>query len=234
MNKEATPKAKKQKKNKPLRKHELNFFLRYKADPAKEKLRNTIILASLPVIAVIGVLASIIVNQERTKAALTAEIDQYNVICFDPVLMETYSNSYLMDEQIAILSEETEALNAFRAVRNTYPKIGSKVLETIFSCTPPSMSVTQFSCMSSKGEVSFTLTSANPVDIPEYIRTLKATGLFDSVGFNSYSDSDSSENAAASYSFGVQMHLCPSITEEEFLAQYFGTEDYSDILADND
>lgn len=207
---------------KALKNHEVNFYLKYIEDPVKKARNRAMVLYSIPVIAVAAGIASVIIGFAAQTAEVKEKIKLCDAILSDAEMLEKSIVADLNSNNSSILSDEIDAVNAFKLVKSSYPATGSEEFALIFDCVDDGMEVTSMECISSDGHITFTLTSDSPVDIPDYIRRLKATGIFETVDYVGYSGGEG-ENG---YSFTAEMVRAKVVSDDELLE--YVSDDYEE------
>ena len=194
-----------------LKRHELNFYIKYLEDPKKKRRRKEFAAAFFPALGIALLIIGSVISLKYQESSLLEQIAAQREITSS---LERISAARAAEEYTSganILRTETDRVSLFKLIRSSYPVIGTSEIETVISCSSPDMSITDISCCQSEGEMIFTLQVRNVENIPDYVRKLRATELFSQVTYSGYS-----EKADGSYTVQAVMKRQPVYEDSSF------------------
>lgn len=214
---------------KALKANELDFYAKYLVDPEKVRKRKVRLLYGTPAAALVIGLAFNIFSLMSEKKMLELEIEDQQLSMNQDMLMEDYAHSLNASETLSLLDAEVSGMELFDKVKATYPDLGSEDIYRILECTPEGVTVTQMSFLPSQGTVSLMAAFQDVTMIPEYIETLKSTGMFESTEYSGYngsktveSEEDKKREPEYNYTISVIMKIVPPETDFD-IAEYFAS-----------
>lgn len=98
--------------------------------------------------------------------------------------------SDLLDTYNALLLRDVQAAQGLTSAMASYPVVNSAVLRKVTACGGAGVSIELVSYEASSGLLRFNAVSQAVLDIPDYIRKLSATGLFEAVDYTGYDYAD--------------------------------------------
>lgn len=215
---------------KELKSHELDFYSKYIIDPKKKRRQQIILLYSLPAVVLVSYLGYTVYSLIMEKTAVEADIAEQYVILGDSGLLEGYGVSMSVSDTLAVLDGEVKGMELYKQVRDTYPTIGKDTVISLFDAAPEGVKVTSVSFTPSSGQITVQAEAADVKIIPEYIDSLKNTGILESADYSGYNRVGSvvmNEDGSVeipSYQIYVQMKVKKPVTNVDF-NEYFTTAD---------
>lgn len=98
--------------------------------------------------------------------------------------------SDMLDTYNALLLRDVQAAEGLKGAMASYPVVNSAVLRKVTACGGAGVSIELVSYEASTGLLRFNAVSEAVLDIPDYIRKLSATGLFEAVDYTGYDYAD--------------------------------------------
>lgn len=209
---------------KALKANELDFYAKYLVDPEKERKKRVMLFYITPAVVLVGGLAFNIFSLISEKKLLELEIEDQQMSINQDGLMESYVHSLDASATLSLLDAEVSGMELFDKVKATYPDFGSEEVYRILECTPPGVTVTQMNFIPSQGIVSLNAAFHDVTMIPDYIETLKSTGMFETTEYSGYAGNKADEEkkglSAYDYYISVNMKVVPPETDFD-IAEYF-------------
>lgn len=211
---------------KALKANKLDFYAKYLVDPEKERKKRVMLFYITPAVVLVGGLAINIFSLMSEKKMLELELEDQQMSINQDRLMEDYAHSVDASETLSLLDTEVSGMELFDKVKATYPDFGSKEIYRILECTPPGVTVTQMNFMPSQGIIYLNAAFHDVTMIPNYIETLKSTGMFETTEYSGYAgnktDEDKRGASAYDYTISVNMKVIPPETDFD-IAEYFSS-----------
>lgn len=213
---------------KALKANELDFYAKYLVNPEKERKKKTMLFYITPAVLLVGGLAFNIFSLLYEKKLLNLEMAEQQQAINRDGLMDEYTHSLDASATLSLLNTEVSGMELFDKVKATYPDFGSEEIYRILECTPPGVTVTQMDFTPSQGIVTLSAAFRDVTMIPDYIETLKSTGMFESTEYSGYAgnitDEEKSGISAYDYSVNVIMKLVPPETDFDIAAYFSSSE----------
>lgn len=173
---------------KALKRHQLNFYDKYLENPEKKRRQREFASAFYPVFIAAAIVLCAVLSLMYHEAVISAEFAAQREIISSGDMRAEAELAVQYSEGENIFSEETDRIALFKMIRSSYPEIGTAEIEAVIACSPKDMSITDISCTQGQGTLVFTLQVQSVEGIPDYVRSLKETGLFEDVTYSGYTE----------------------------------------------
>ena len=117
---------------------------------------------------------------------LSKEISETQTYLTDPANLAEKEIILTIRGQLAQVNTEAAKLSKALAATEAYPAINSMLLSEIEACGGEAISIGIMGYQASTGKLEYTAVSTVVIDIPDYIKTLEQSPLFDSVAYSGY------------------------------------------------
>lgn len=117
---------------------------------------------------------------------LSKEISETQTYLTDPANLAEKEIILTIRGQLAKVNAEATKLSKALAAVESYPYMNSMLLSEIEACSGEAISISISGYQASTGKLEYTAVSTVVIDIPDYIKTLEQSPLFDSVAYSGY------------------------------------------------
>ena len=119
-------------------------------------------------------------------AKLSKEISETQTYLTDPTNLAEKEIILTIRGQLAKVNAEATKLSKALAAVESYPAINTMLLREIEACSGAAISISISGYQASTGKLDYIAVSTVVIDIPDYIKTLEQSPLFDSVAYSGY------------------------------------------------
>lgn len=164
----------------------INFYLAYKKNPERQKAVGEALHYAIPGAVVLGICAAICGGLFFRNTLKQAELDELDAYLMDMNNLEMSMEADRLSAELAVLKRKTAAAQTMEEAVGSYPKINSKVTDTVIACGGRTVEIEVQSYLAETGTLSLLATAANVTEINAFIDRLELANIFERVEYTGY------------------------------------------------